>query len=68
IQALLHLFASTQVPCPKAADTDDSGILELGDIVYLLDHLFCAGPAPDPPYPLPGEDPVSDDLPCGIPR
>jgi len=50
--------------CLKGADTDDNGKLNLTDAVYLLCHLFAAGPAPPAPYPHIGKDATSDALTC----
>jgi len=49
--------------CPDAADVDDSGVLDVSDLIYLLDFLFLSGSPPPLPYPGPGLDPTGDGLP-----
>jgi hypothetical protein len=61
---LLVLFRGDPTDCEDALDVDDNGRLELGDALYLLHHIFQAGPAPPPPFPTPGEDPSEDNLGC----
>ena len=50
--------------CADAGDVDDSGLLEIGDVIALFTHLFLGGPAPEPPYPTPGLDLTDDSLGC----
>ena len=45
-------------------DTDDSGLLDITDAIYLLGFLFQGGPAPPAPYPAPGKDATQDVLDC----
>ncbi len=52
------------IVCLDAADTDDSGRLDLADPVMLLNHLFASGVAPQPPFEACAEDPTDDDLDC----
>ncbi len=52
------------VTCEKSADSNDSGALEISDSVYLLAHLFQAGPAPAEPFGACGGDPTADSLSC----
>jgi len=62
------LFKGKQtILCEDAADTNDSGLIEVSDVVLLLNHFFRGGPPPNWPYPLPGTDDVegSDSLDCG---
>ena len=51
-------MGSVQPVCLDAADTDDSGDLELTDAVRILGYLFLGNAAPMPPGP-PGSD-------CGV--
>ncbi len=49
-------------PCHDACDADDTGALNVTDVVYLLNYLFVPGnPAPPAPFPTAGEDPTDDD-------
>lgn len=63
------LFKGRQtILCEDAADTNDSGLIEVSDAVLLLNHFFRGGPPPRWPYPLPGTDAEeSDALGCGKP-
>ncbi len=45
-----------------AGDTDDTGVINLTDVIYLLDFLFRGGTEPPPPFPTPGIDRTPDDL------
>ena len=60
---LQYLFKSGhRCPCPDAADANDDGRVDVADAVVILATLFTASPQIAPPYPVPGEDPTSDDL------
>ncbi len=62
-------FQGYQALCLDACDSNDDGIINLADSVYLLNFLFSFGnPTPDPgPYSA-GEDPTADDaLDCALP-
>ena len=62
-------FQGYQALCLDACDSNDDGIINLADSVYLLNFLFSFGnPTPDPgPYSA-GEDPTADDaLDCDMP-
>jgi hypothetical protein len=65
IAVLRYLFlpASTEVivPCPDAADADDSGVVQVTDAILIASFLFGHGPAPVFPFPLPGRDWSADD-------
>jgi hypothetical protein len=51
--------------CMDAADTNDSGAVDLTDVVYLSNFLFLGGPPPPPPGPFDcGTDPTNDPLVC----
>ena len=52
--------------CRDALDTDDSGRLSIADAVALLGFLFQGGEPPPPPFPEPGTDRTSDELPCPL--
>ena len=61
-------FLGTQfTTCPKASDANDDGSVDVSDAIYLFSYLFLGGPAPPPPFPLPGSDPTPDPLTCGPP-
>jgi hypothetical protein len=62
---LNSLYFGGILSCEDAADVDDTGNLDLTDVVALLDHLFQGGAQPEPPYPAPGTDPTTDLLGCG---
>ena len=60
-----YLFLGEDRPvCLDAADVDDSRNVTLTDGIYLLNHLFRAGPVPTEPFPMCGTDPTPDDLSC----
>ena len=64
---LESLFKGKQtILCEDAADTNDSGLIEVSDVVLLLNHFFRGGPPPSWPYPLPGTDEAGgpDNLDC----
>ncbi len=61
---LLHQFRGVAVECQDALDTDDSGTLELGDALGLLNHIYFAADPPVAPYPHFGFDGTEDDLIC----
>jgi hypothetical protein len=49
---LAFLFRRGAVPgCLDAADANDDEALDLGDVLYLLFHLFAGGPPPPAPGP-----------------
>ena len=63
---LKHLFvdASQPLDCLDACDSNDNGIVELGDAIFLLFHLFNGDPPPPPPSLVCGSDPTEDQLSC----
>lgn len=65
IAILGYLFLRGELSCPRAADVDDGGSLDVTDAIDLLLHVFSGGPPPPEPYPAPGEDVTPDDLSCG---
>ena len=61
-------FQGYDALCLDACDSNDDGIINLADSVYLLNFLFSFGnPTPDPgPYSS-GVDPSEDALDCALP-
>jgi hypothetical protein len=55
---------ASQPPCPRSADADDSGGLDITDAIHLLTWLFLGGPPPEDPLAACGHDPTPDDLGC----
>jgi len=65
VRILDHLFRDADIDCQDAADTNDSGDLNLTDPVLLLNFLFQPNSvAPALPFVNPGVDPTPDDLRC----
>lgn len=64
VTTLLYLFRGLPLECEDAADFDDDGAVSLSDAIATLDFLFRLGRPPEPPYPLPGDDPTPDGLEC----
>ncbi len=68
VQIATYLFSpgGAMLKCLDAADTNDDGILDVSDPVYLLFYLFLQGPAPPIPFDDVGTDPTfRDNLGCG---
>jgi len=63
---LNSLFLGWNLPsCEDAADTDDSGLLELTDCISAIGFFFLGGMEPPPPGPYRcGLDPTADLLDC----
>jgi hypothetical protein len=61
-----YLFRAGPPPtCADSADANDDGVLDIGDPVLLLFHLFLQGSAPPPPFDAAGNDPTfRDNLGC----
>lgn len=59
---LLHLFRGAPTDCPDALDLDDSGTIELTDVIRGLGYLFLGDAAPPAPFPVAGIDPTPDAL------
>jgi hypothetical protein len=55
---------SRQLACTKAADSNDDGRTNMGDMIYSLLYLFDGGPILPAPFPEVGFDPTPDDLRC----
>jgi hypothetical protein len=66
IRIVRKLFEGSvlEFDCEKAADTDDNGVIEVTDAVYLLSYLFRGEPAPPAPFPDVGQDGTDDSLTC----
>jgi hypothetical protein len=64
VAALLHLFRGQAIGCEDALDFDDSGALNISDVIYGLDFLFRGGEPIPAPYPARGEDASADVLGC----
>ncbi len=65
ILVLLHLFKeNVTAPCEKAADVDDSGVVDITDAIYELSFFYLGGSAPPPPFDRCGLDPTADALTC----
>ncbi len=52
------------MPCLDAADTDDSGRINIADSIGTFNFLFLNGVPPAPPGSECGEDPTDDRLGC----
>ncbi len=65
VASLEYLFTDGEpVQCEKACDTDDSGLLDLADPIFLLDHLFGSGPVLAAPSPTCDWELSADALGC----
>lgn len=59
---VLGKAGSSAPPNLDSADANDDGVLNGGDAIYLMNHLFAGGAAPPPPYPDAGWDPTPDPI------
>jgi hypothetical protein len=50
--------------CADAADFDDSGVIDITDMINLVGFLYIQGRYPSEPYNQPGPDPTEDGLDC----
>lgn len=50
--------------CLDTMDVNDSGVVNIADGIRVLNFLFVGGDPPEEPWPVPGEDPTDDTLPC----
>ncbi len=67
IITILFLASDTPAACLDACDTNDTGVLDLTDAVFLLGFLFMGQAPPAPPFPQPGVDESPDRLgPCAV--
>ncbi len=66
INTLFHLFLGEPPPaCLDAADTDDSGEIDISDPIFGLTFLYLGGqPIPAPGHLRCGTDPTADSLGC----
>lgn len=61
----LFTAAGATPTCLDAADTNDDGMLDISDPLYLIFYLFLGGTEPPEPFPNPGVDPTFfDPLSC----
>lgn len=60
----LHLSGDVVPRCLDALDSDDSGEINITDVLLPLDFLFQRGPPPPPPFAAAGIDPTDDELGC----
>jgi len=61
-------FQGFEVGCLDACDSNDDGLINLADSVFLLNFLFLFGDLPPDPGPyMAGPDPTEDDLDCALP-
>jgi len=59
---LANQFNGLPILCPDACDSNDDGVLNMADSVYLLNWLFKFGPIPPAPGPYEdGPDATADD-------
>lgn len=50
IQVIYHLWRDgRELPCPDAADMDRSGVVDVGDVILGLRHVFMGDVLPDCP-------------------
>lgn len=66
VSVLNYLFVSGEAPgCLDAIDVDDTGSIEVTDVLYMLAFLFQMGTPPPAPGPNDcGPDPTADSLGC----
>ena len=65
VAILGHLFQGVPLECADAGDFNDTGELNITDVVAVLEYLFRPGGAlPPPPFPESGVDPTPDNLVC----
>ena len=58
LMIVLHLFGGMELLFPETLDADDSGVVDLSDVVFLVGYLFVGGSPPPPPFPARGIDPA----------
>jgi hypothetical protein len=64
IFGFLFLGNPKSLSCEDAADTNDTGNVDLTDGIYLLNYLFSGGKEPAAPFPACGTDFTNDTLTC----
>jgi hypothetical protein len=62
--AILFRGDTSRPPCEDALDANDDGTVNLSDPVTLTDFISGVSSTLPPPFPDPGLDPTSDDLPA----
>ena len=56
MQIVYHLWRDGRdLPCPDAADVDRSGVIDIGDVLGGLRHIFFGDPILDCPITCPSE-------------
>ena len=50
--------------CRDTMDTNDDGLTDVSDPIYLLNYLYLGGPPPATPYPHCGGDETEDSESC----
>ncbi len=61
----LYMFAGGETPgCLDACDSNDDGVMNIADPIYLLNLLFIQGPPLPTPSESCGSDPTDDGLSC----
>gem|GEM_PF-425400 len=64
ILTMLFLFNEGTIGCQLALDSNDDEAVDLGDIIFTLNHVFSTGGQPGAPFPFCGVDPTEGGLPC----
>jgi hypothetical protein len=64
ILILRYRFLGQTLKCLDAADVNDSGRIDITDVIFLAEYLFGHGTPPGFPFPNPGKDPTPDSLPA----
>jgi len=52
------------IQCDDAADSNDDGVVDISDAIYIFSYLYLGGPRPPAPFPGTGRDASEDDLGC----
>jgi hypothetical protein len=64
---LIRLQQGPPFMCDDAADINDDGIQDIGDLMYFVQFIYHGGPPPPSPFPGCGTDPTLDGLGCANP-
>ncbi|MEM7233678.1 MAG: spondin domain-containing protein, partial [Planctomycetota bacterium] len=64
VTVLSATFLGGDLNCEKAADVNDSGVIDISDPIWLLNFLFLDGPRPPSPFGECGVDLTADELTC----
>lgn len=64
IKILFYLFAESLIDCEDACDSNDDGMNNISDALYIFQYLFISGSPIPAPYPLRGVDLTEDSLTC----